>query len=133
MRPPSSAGLTRPRHAPDTTTDTVFCLVAPGQDAARPTDDCLIGQRPPVTALPRYQPPTDLVSIGFNLLGVDRPSTCAHPATRAGDTAKGEHLVEGVVGSCKLKTPTGDIRVEQATGVQLKTTGGGTRVDALSG
>ena len=24
-----------------------------------------------------------------------------------GDTAKGEYLVEGVVGSCQLKTPTG--------------------------
>jgi hypothetical protein len=38
------------------TTDTVFYLVAPGQGAAQPTDDCLIGRSPPVTALPRYQP-----------------------------------------------------------------------------
>jgi DUF4097 and DUF4098 domain-containing protein YvlB len=33
-----------------------------------------------------------------------------------GDTAKGEYVVEGVVGSCQLKTATGNIRVDQATG-----------------
>jgi DUF4097 and DUF4098 domain-containing protein YvlB len=50
-----------------------------------------------------------------------------------GDTAKGEYLVEGVVGSCQLKTSIGDIRVEQATGVQLKTTSGKVIVDHVTG
>ncbi|WP_020574607.1 DUF4097 family beta strand repeat-containing protein [Actinopolymorpha alba] len=49
-----------------------------------------------------------------------------------GDTAKGDYLVEGVVGSCQLKTPTGNIRVEQATGVQLKTTSGKVNVDRVT-
>jgi len=39
-------------HGPDTTTDTAFYLVAPGQGAARPANDCLIGRSRPVTARP---------------------------------------------------------------------------------
>lgn len=50
-----------------------------------------------------------------------------------GDTAKGDYLVEGVVGSCRLKTPTGNIRVEQATDVRLRTTGGRVTVDHVTG
>ncbi len=50
-----------------------------------------------------------------------------------GDTAKGRYLVEGVVGSCRLKTAVGDIRVEQAAGVRLKTTGGTVVVDHVAG
>jgi DUF4097 and DUF4098 domain-containing protein YvlB len=50
-----------------------------------------------------------------------------------GDTAKGDYLVEGVVGSCQLKTPTGDIRVERAGSVRLKTTGGKVNVDHVTG
>lgn len=50
-----------------------------------------------------------------------------------GDTAKGEYLVEGVVGSCRLKTTAGDIRVEQAAGVRLKTTGGSVVVGRVTG
>ncbi|MFI7062720.1 DUF4097 family beta strand repeat-containing protein [Kribbella sp. NPDC050124] len=50
-----------------------------------------------------------------------------------GDTAKGDYVVEGVVGSCRLKTPTGDIRVEQAGSVELKTSGGRVVVDHVRG
>jgi DUF4097 and DUF4098 domain-containing protein YvlB len=50
-----------------------------------------------------------------------------------GDTAKGGYLVEGAVGASRLKTATGDIRVEQAAGVQLKTTGGKVVVDHVTG
>jgi DUF4097 and DUF4098 domain-containing protein YvlB len=50
-----------------------------------------------------------------------------------GDTAKGGYVVEGAVGSCRLKTPTGDIRVEQAAGVHLRTTGGKVIVDHVTG
>ncbi|MEU6263920.1 DUF4097 family beta strand repeat-containing protein [Saccharopolyspora shandongensis] len=50
-----------------------------------------------------------------------------------GDTANGGYLVEGVVGSCQLKTPSGDIRVEQATGARLRTTAGKITVDRVSG
>jgi hypothetical protein len=49
-----------------------------------------------------------------------------------GDTAKGGYLVEGAVGSCRLKTATADIRVEQATSVWLKTTGGTVIVDHVA-
>ncbi|GAB3399125.1 DUF4097 family beta strand repeat-containing protein [Flindersiella endophytica] len=50
-----------------------------------------------------------------------------------GATAKGDYLVSGVVGSCHLKTATGDIRVEQASGVRLKTSGGRVTVDHVTG
>ncbi|GAA4465004.1 DUF4097 family beta strand repeat-containing protein [Phytohabitans houttuyneae] len=50
-----------------------------------------------------------------------------------GDTAKGRYLVEGVVGSCQLKTPTGDIRVERAAEVRLRTTSGKVSVDHVTG
>ncbi|NKQ54732.1 DUF4097 domain-containing protein [Amycolatopsis sp. K13G38] len=50
-----------------------------------------------------------------------------------GVTAKGKHLVEGVVGSCRLKTATGDVRIEQAADVRLKTTGGKVLVDHVTG
>lgn len=50
-----------------------------------------------------------------------------------GDTAKGDYVLEGVVGSCRLKTATGDIRVSQAAGVRLKTTGGTVIVDHVTG
>ncbi|MGW1344102.1 DUF4097 family beta strand repeat-containing protein [Kribbella sp. NPDC002412] len=49
------------------------------------------------------------------------------------DTAKGDYVVEGVVGSCRLKTPSGDIRVEQAGSVELKTSGGRVLVDHVRG
>src|SRR6266550_4514459 len=39
MRPLSAPSLTRPCHASDTTTDTAFYLVVPGQGTAQPTDD----------------------------------------------------------------------------------------------
>src|SRR5207245_9721095 len=39
MRPLSAPSLTRPCHASDTTTDTAFYLVVPGQGFAQPTDD----------------------------------------------------------------------------------------------
>lgn len=50
-----------------------------------------------------------------------------------GDTAKGGFVVEGAVGSCQLKTPTGEIRVERAAGVKLKTTSGTVTVDHVTG
>lgn len=50
-----------------------------------------------------------------------------------GETAKGGYVVDGVVGSCRLKTPTGDIEVEQATSVDLRTTGGSVTVDHVTG
>ncbi|WP_235883386.1 DUF4097 family beta strand repeat-containing protein [Saccharopolyspora elongata] len=50
-----------------------------------------------------------------------------------GDTANGGYLVEGAVGSCQLKTPTGDIQVEQATGARLRTTAGKVSVDRVTG
>ncbi len=50
-----------------------------------------------------------------------------------GETANGEYVVEGAVGSCRLKTPTGDIRVDQAGSVQLKTSGGTVIVDHVTG
>ncbi|MFI6679386.1 DUF4097 family beta strand repeat-containing protein [Kribbella sp. NPDC050470] len=49
------------------------------------------------------------------------------------DTAQGDYVVEGVVGSCRLKTPAGDIRVEQAGSVELKTSGGRVLVDHVRG
>lgn len=49
------------------------------------------------------------------------------------DTAQGDYVVEGVVGSCRLKTPSGDIRVEQAGSVELKTSGGRVLVDHVRG
>ena len=39
MRPLSAPSLTRPCHASDTTTDTAFYLVVPGQGLVQPTDD----------------------------------------------------------------------------------------------
>ena len=50
-----------------------------------------------------------------------------------GDTAEGEYLVQGVVGSCRLKNAIGDIRIGQATDVRLKTTGGKVIVDHVTG
>lgn len=50
-----------------------------------------------------------------------------------GDTAKGQYVVEGVVGACQLRNASGDIRVEQAGGVRLKTTGGQVSVDHVTG
>ncbi|GAB2662955.1 DUF4097 family beta strand repeat-containing protein [Kribbella swartbergensis] len=50
-----------------------------------------------------------------------------------GNTAKGGYVVEGAVGSCELKTPSGDIRVGQATSVQLRTTSGQVIVDHVTG
>lgn len=50
-----------------------------------------------------------------------------------GGTANGDCVVEGAVGSCRLKTPTGDIRVERAADVRLKTTGGTVVVDDVTG
>lgn len=50
-----------------------------------------------------------------------------------GDTAKGDFVVEGAVGTCRLKTPTGDIRVAQAGQARLRTTGGTVAVDHVTG
>ncbi|THV39831.1 DUF4097 family beta strand repeat-containing protein [Glycomyces buryatensis] len=50
-----------------------------------------------------------------------------------GDTAQGEYLVQGAVGTCRLKTAIGDIRVAQAVDVRLRTTGGKVIVDHVSG
>jgi DUF4097 and DUF4098 domain-containing protein YvlB len=50
-----------------------------------------------------------------------------------GETARGGYVVEGIVGSCRLKTPSGDIQVEQATHVELKTTSGAVTVDHVTG
>ncbi|GAA4912195.1 hypothetical protein LX16_2431 [Stackebrandtia albiflava] len=50
-----------------------------------------------------------------------------------GDTAQGEHVVRGAVGSCRLKTAIGDIRVERAAEARLKTTGGRVIVDHVTG
>ncbi|WP_018349404.1 DUF4097 family beta strand repeat-containing protein [Longispora albida] len=50
-----------------------------------------------------------------------------------GDTAKGDYAVEGPVGSCQLKTPTGHIRVERAASVHLRTTGGTMTVGEVAG
>lgn len=50
-----------------------------------------------------------------------------------GDTANGEYVVEGAVGSCQLKTPVGNIHVEQAADVRLRTTSGTVTVDHVTG
>ncbi|WP_144121733.1 DUF4097 family beta strand repeat-containing protein [Catellatospora sichuanensis] len=50
-----------------------------------------------------------------------------------GDTADGEYVVQGLVGSCRLKNAIGDIRVGQAADVRLKTTGGRVIVDHVTG
>jgi DUF4097 and DUF4098 domain-containing protein YvlB len=50
-----------------------------------------------------------------------------------GNTARGGYVVSGAVGSCRLKTPTGDIRVERAASVELRTTGGKVTVDHVTG
>ncbi|MEU7819765.1 DUF4097 family beta strand repeat-containing protein [Catellatospora sp. NPDC049133] len=50
-----------------------------------------------------------------------------------GDTTQGECVVQGVVGSCRLKTAIGDLRVGQAADVRLKTTGGKVVVDHVTG
>src|SRR5262245_45656170 len=41
MQPPSAPGLTPACHAPDTTTDTAFHLVAPGQGGTQTADSAL--------------------------------------------------------------------------------------------
>jgi hypothetical protein len=50
-----------------------------------------------------------------------------------GSTAQGDYLVQGRVGSCRLKTAIGGIRVGQAADAQLKTTGGKVTVDHVTG
>jgi hypothetical protein len=50
-----------------------------------------------------------------------------------GATAKGDLLVEGAVGSCALKTTTGNIRVGQASDVRLRTSGGTVTAEGVSG
>ena len=50
-----------------------------------------------------------------------------------GDTADGEYVVQGVVGSCRLENAIGDIRVGQAADVRLKTAGGRVIVDHVTG
>ncbi|MDA0564610.1 DPP IV N-terminal domain-containing protein [Streptomonospora sp. S1-112] len=50
-----------------------------------------------------------------------------------GETARGGYRVEGAVGSCRLKTPSGDIRVERAAAVRLRTTGGAISVGSVAG
>ncbi|GAA1423212.1 DUF4097 family beta strand repeat-containing protein [Catellatospora coxensis] len=50
-----------------------------------------------------------------------------------GDTAQGECVVQGVVGSCRLKTAIGGLRVGQATEVRLRTSGGKVVVDHVTG
>lgn len=50
-----------------------------------------------------------------------------------GNTADGEYTVRGKVGSCHLKNAIGDIKVDQATEVKLKTTGGRVVVDQVHG
>ncbi|MGH4029005.1 DUF4097 family beta strand repeat-containing protein [Actinomycetota bacterium Odt1-20B] len=50
-----------------------------------------------------------------------------------GDTAEGEYVVKGVVGSCRLQNAIGDIRVGQADRVRLKTTAGKVIVDQVRG
>ncbi|NIH87120.1 DUF4097 family beta strand repeat-containing protein [Amycolatopsis granulosa] len=50
-----------------------------------------------------------------------------------GGTSRGDHVVEGAVGSCRLDTPAGDIRVERAAEARLKTSGGAVIVDHVTG
>lgn len=50
-----------------------------------------------------------------------------------GNTAQGDYLVRGRIGSCRLKTAIGGIRVAQAADVQLKTTGGKVTVEHVTG
>lgn len=50
-----------------------------------------------------------------------------------GDTAQGEYVVQGAVGSCRLTTAIGGIRVGQAADVRLRTTGGKVIVDHVAG
>jgi DUF4097 and DUF4098 domain-containing protein YvlB len=50
-----------------------------------------------------------------------------------GETAQGEFTVQGRVGSCRLKTAIGDIRVAQAADARLKTTGGKVVLDRATG
>lgn len=50
-----------------------------------------------------------------------------------GDTAQGECVVQGVVGSCRLTTAIGDLRVGQAANVRLRTSGGKVIVDHVTG
>ncbi|MER5887929.1 DUF4097 family beta strand repeat-containing protein [Streptomyces sp. NPDC001941] len=50
-----------------------------------------------------------------------------------GDTAEGEFVVEGAVGACRLMTAIGDIRVQQASGVRLRTSGGRVVVHHVTG
>ncbi|WP_051366336.1 DUF4097 family beta strand repeat-containing protein [Hamadaea tsunoensis] len=48
-------------------------------------------------------------------------------------TAEGECVVQGTVGSCRLSTAIGDIRVAQAADVLLRTAGGRVIVDHVTG
>src|ERR1043165_7612631 len=50
-----------------------------------------------------------------------------------GDTAEGEYVVQGAVGSCRLKNAIGDIRVARAGEVRLRTTAGKVIVDHAAG
>lgn len=50
-----------------------------------------------------------------------------------GDTADGECVVRGEVGSCHLENAIGDIKVAQAADVRLKTAGGRVVVDHVHG
>jgi len=50
-----------------------------------------------------------------------------------GDTAQGEYVVQGAVGSCRLKTAIGGIRVAEAAEARLRTTGGKVTVGHVAG
>jgi DUF4097 and DUF4098 domain-containing protein YvlB len=50
-----------------------------------------------------------------------------------GDTADGEYVVQGSVGTCRLKNAIGDIKVAQAAEVRLATSAGRIAVDQVHG
>ncbi|MDA1361216.1 DUF4097 family beta strand repeat-containing protein [Glycomyces luteolus] len=50
-----------------------------------------------------------------------------------GDTADGEYVVRGRIGSCNLKNAIGDIKVADTAEVKLKTTGGRVHVEQVRG
>jgi hypothetical protein len=50
-----------------------------------------------------------------------------------GNTADGEYVVQGEVGSCRLKNAIGDIKVARAAEVRVKTTAGRITVDRVHG
>lgn len=50
-----------------------------------------------------------------------------------GTTTSGDCVVEGTVGACRLKSPSGDVTVERAAGLRVRTVGGKVVVGHVTG